>query len=174
LLGLLFVSGAKVRGAWATRLLDEIGGPTAQKLRNWLNQNAGKKVRVCTELVAGSFFRAADGKFALQVHPPNERPPAIAGAATDDLLAGLPSLGTDGDAAARGAPDPRAAELDALLMSCTALLTPPPPAAGSGASLRNLAAATIACTPQGKSVGIVTPADLEFSPSLQFVGRIRA
>jgi hypothetical protein len=170
LLGLLFVSGAKVRGAWGSRMLDAIGGPTAKNLRDWLNKNSGSKVRVCTELVASCFFRAAGGKFAIQVLPADARPEP---ATDDDLLAGLPSLGTDDDDTARGAPNPLDGELEAMRHACVELLAPTTTASADEGT-RDLLGGSVAFSTNGESIGVVTPADLEFSPSLQLISHIRA
>jgi hypothetical protein len=171
LLGLLFMSGAKVRGAWASRMLDALGGPTAKNLREWLDKNSGSKVRVCTELVASCFYRANNHQFAIRVLPASARPRP----ASEDFLEGLPPLGTDEDELARdGAHDPLDGELAALRRSCAVLLAQPAQGADSDDASRDLIGAAIAFSTSGESVGVVTPADLQFSPSLEFVGRIRA
>ncbi|MGC4086724.1 MAG: hypothetical protein QM756_02280 [Polyangiaceae bacterium] len=101
MLGVLFMSGIRVRGAWGSRALEAIGGPKAEKLKAWLDENEGKKVRVCTELVASCFFRAADKAFALEILPVPKRPAPRPTTA----LAGLQPLGSDEDDTTRGRDD---------------------------------------------------------------------
>lgn len=167
LLAVLFMSGIRVRGAWGSRALEAIGGRTASNLKKWLDEHAGKKVRVCTELVASCFFRTADQKFALEILPAAERPaPETALSATT----GLPPLGSDEDDTTRGGDDLLGAELAAAAQYCEELLKRLP---SEDDQLRTMLGGAIALSADGQRIGVVTPADLQFSPSLQLIGQIR-
>jgi hypothetical protein len=158
LLGVLFMPGFRVRGAWVNQALKAIGGSTATKLKDWLDENAGKNVRVCSELVASSYYRAGKGhQFALRVYPAAERPKPSTQASSPNVV-------------------PAGANLAEMEKSCKDLLDAAAARAipnPNGKEPRGLFSGTIALTPDGKEVGVVTPGDLQFSPSLQCIGTIR-
>jgi hypothetical protein len=170
MLGALFLSGIRVKGALLNRLLDAIGGPTASKLKAWLDEHAGKSARVCTELVASAYYEAAGGAYALRVR---SRPPAAAvvRAATPQATRGGPPL-TSGLALAvddaQLQPTAIAAAQSCLDLLIQKDLNPSP------GTRKLLAGALARDAVTGAPMGVVTPADLEFSPSLQFVGRLNA
>jgi len=172
MLGALFLSGIRVKGALLDRLLDAIGGPTAGKLKAWLDERAGKGARVCTELVASAYYEAVDGKYALKVRTRAAAgTSAIVRAALPQRTRGAPVL-TSGIAPAVEEAD-RQQEANDAAQSCIDLFVrsdPNPPA-----TTRKLLAGAIARDAvTNKEVGVVTPADLEFSPSLELVGRLKA
>lgn len=166
LLGLLFLPGLRVRGALANQVLDAIGGTTAKKLNEWLDENVGKNVRVCSELVASCFYRAgAKHQFALRVLETKDRPkPTTYVGSDDDVSRGRPQL-----AAADADVDAAAASCDRLLTEASERAIP----SDDGDPPRRLLAGSIAFRPNGDKVGVVTPGDLQFSPSLKFIGTIR-
>lgn len=172
LLGALFLSGIRVKGAVLTRLLDAIGGPTASKLKAWLDHHAGRGARVCTELVASCYYEAANGKFALQV-----RSRTGEGGRTNTVVTAATPPGTRGPRSISTgiAPDVDDSQLQsqaiAAAQSCIDLLSQPD--LEVRAETRKLLAGAIARDAgTGADIGVVTPADLEFSPSLTFVGRL--
>jgi len=195
LLGLLFSLGLHTRGALLTRMLEAIGGEGATKLGAWLNAQAGKKTRVCTELVASSFFKVSNGRFALKILPRSERPLQPAVAAPRSI--GLPPL-VRGDAASGGATRGQAdisssaavlAGAERARQTCLELLLANGVLMreGTRGALTELQPLTIDASVQTRKVfagpiaveagtnrpiGVVTPADLQFSPSLAFLGRI--
>lgn len=167
MLGALFLSGIRVKGAVMDRLLDEIGGRTASNLKAWLDEHAGKRARVCTELVASSYFGARDRAFALKIRSRSNasnnvtvRASATTGTRAIAVTRGLAPLVEDGPLQ----PDAIAAAqscLDALLQD------------GEIGTRKLLAGAIAFDATTNGPIGVVTPGDLEFSPSLRFVGRLR-
>jgi hypothetical protein len=194
LLGLLFSSGMRVNGDLLPRMLEAIGGPTASKLKAWLDQRPEAKARICTELVASSYFKAAGGRLALHILPVSKRR-AVEPAS---VLAGLPPLSGDG-ASSAGTRRDASSQADQLLTEqaaaasrrCRELLVERglfQAAMTRGAAVelpllgpegavesRKVFSGPIALDAvTGKAIGVVTPADLEYSPSLRFVGYLKA
>lgn len=192
LLALLFTSGLRVKGAIASRMLDAIGGPRALKLKAWLDERAGRRTRVCTELVASCYFKVDNRKFAIRILPVEERP---ALEPPEAASAELPPLSSDGEPAvtrgsANGTTEPSADQLATARATCLELLLQSgwlqneqvrgaglvelePLTTASGTGVRKVFAEAIAFDVSGKELGVVTPADLQFSPSLTFVGHFR-
>lgn len=168
MLGALFLSGIRVKGALLNRLLDAIGGPSASKLKAWLDQHTGKGARVCTELVASGYYGAAGHAYALKIRSRADGTRVVRAAS---------SLGTRDAPTIAGGVAPvvddvklQPAALEAA-QSCLDLLlqndmNPP-------AKTRKLFAGAIAFDAATNApIGVVTPADLEFSPSLRLIGRL--
>ena len=172
MLGALFASGLRIEGAILTRMLDAIGGPTASKLKAWLDAHAGMKARVCTELVASAYYDAADARFALKILSR-----AAGGTLPDAIARATPQQATRSAATVtRGvAPvvdDPRlAADAVAAAQNCRDLVLQHN--LGARARMRKVLAGVVAIDAEtNKPLGVVTPRDLECSPSLRFVGRL--
>jgi len=174
MLGALFLSGIRVKGALMNRLLDAIGGPTASKLKAWLDARAGKRARVCTELVASAYHQAAGGTVVLKI-----RSRAGGRAGVNTAVDAPASTGVRSAAVVtRGlAPVVDETELQGPAVTaaqhCLELLLQND--LGNEAGTRKLLAGEIARdAATNEPVGVVTPGDLEFSPSLRFVGRFEA
>lgn len=178
LLGLLFSCGLRVKGALLNRVLDAIGGSSATRLEAWLQEHSQQRIRVCTELVAASFFRTTKQRFALRICPFSERPAP-------------PPVATRGAATLPEAPatEPTLVSLTEASHGCLELLTrrglvTDENVRGTGLSLPAHAPAAATKTRKvfldpiafdastGEKLGVVTPADLQFSPSLEFIGRL--
>jgi hypothetical protein len=192
MLGLLFSCGLRVKGAILNRLLEAIGSEPAADLNEWLMAHSNRKVRVCTELVATSFYKPADQRFALKILPFSQRPDAIVtGAAPLEL----PPLVAEGDepeqtrslTATEGARDALLAESEPwlrLLMKSGlfeeqavrgATLALPLLGDETPTNTRKIFTQPIAFdASSGEKLGVVTPADLQFSPSLRYVGHIES
>ncbi|MEY2931314.1 MAG: hypothetical protein RL033_2063 [Pseudomonadota bacterium] len=172
MLGALFLSGTRVKGALLDRLLDAIGGPTATKLKAWLDERAGKGARVCTELVASAYYEAADKAYALKVRTrPGGGAGAIVRATMAQKVRGMPVV-TCGIAPAVEEAKRQQEAIDAA-QSCINLFVQSDPNLPD--LPRKLLAGVIAFDAvTNAGIGVVTPGDLEFSPSLKRVGRLRA
>jgi len=164
LLGLLFSAGVRVKGALLNRILQQIGGVAATRLKQWLDEHAqNKKIRVCTELVASSYYYAAGQRVALRIRPFDKRPAAASSASRGSGAAA---------AAATGGVDGSQTEADgeqiaAATARCLELL--------QDRATRKLLSDPIALDDDTSGeIGVVTPADLQFSPSLEFRGHFRA
>jgi hypothetical protein len=167
MLGALFLSGIRVKGALLNRLLDAIGRPSADKLKAWLDQHAGRGTRVCTELVASAYYDAAGHAYALKVRSRASGTPVVRAAS---------SLGTRGAPAIAGGIAPVVDDeqlqpaANEAAQTCLDLLLQNP---NSPRETRKLFAGAIALDAETNApIGVVTPADLEFSPSLKFVGHL--
>jgi hypothetical protein len=188
MLGTLFLSGIRVKGALLDRLLDAIGGPTASKLKAWLDERAGKGVRVCTELVASAYYEAVkEGAYALKV-----RPRAGGGAGARAIVRAALSQRNRGTQVITSGIAPtvedtnRQKEAVEAAQSCIDLFvrsdpslpdkvwTRAPSPSMHSPTRKVLAGAIARDAVTNEEVGVVTPADLEFSPSLKLVGRLEA
>jgi len=173
MLGALFLSGIRVKGALLDRLLDAIGGPPAAKLKAWLDEHAGKGARVCTELVASAYYEAAPkGAYALKVRTRAAAGArAIVRAAMAQRERGAP-LVTSGIAPAAEEANRQQEAIDAA-QCCIDLFVQSDPNLPD--MPRKVLAGVIALDAEtNDGIGVITPADLEFSPSLELVGRLRA
>ncbi len=174
LLGLLFSCGLRVRGAILNRVLEMIGGPQAAALEKWLSEHTSQKIRVCTELVATCYYHTTQQRFALRILPFAERP-SVPAPASNDAAGEAPASDVVSDAS-KGC-------LDVLVRGGLATerdvrgtgLTLPPLTPDAATNTRKVFADPIAIDAStGGKLGVVTPADLQFSPSLQFIGRFKA
>lgn len=161
---------ARPRRSAADALLD-VFGEGAGKLRGWLQTVYAKKApRICSELVALAYFEA---NCPIRVRPLDERParplpvvaagPASAAAPLADPKALTPnaaSLGSD--------------ELEALHEQMRRALQNAS-AGTAGTALEGLLVGGVALDANtNEPIGVVTPGDLQFSPSLEFRGTLRA
>jgi len=145
--------------------------------------------------VASCYYKTAGHRFAIKVLPIANRPHA---APVTDAGPELPPLVADGapGAGVRRGPvesrmEPSAEELSAAAQSCRELfaregLLLADAVRGTSGELAELVADEHGQTRKflaeaiarnaldGTPIGVVTPADLEFSPSLNFVGRFEA
>jgi hypothetical protein len=182
LLGALFALGLFPRRSLLQRALDALGSTSAHRLEQLLEGIGSRGTAVvCTELVALAFYEADPAhELALQVLPIAERPPAPS--AAQRSLSGVV------DAATRTPgflpSEAEVLQLNALRRQClrlcagalegptltrTAQVEPEAAAASRGPLWGSIAREVHSGTP----LGIVTPADLQFSPSLRFVGRVQ-
>jgi hypothetical protein len=174
MLGALFLSGIRVKGALLDRLLDALGGSTADKLKAWLDERPGKGARVCTELVASAYYEAKEGAYALKVRPRaggSAGARAIVRAALLQRNRGTPVI-TKGIAPAVEEANRQKEAVEAA-QSCIDLFVRNNPSLPD--NVRGVLAGAIARDAvTNEEIGVVTPADLEFSPSLMLVGRLTA
>lgn len=182
MLGMLFAVGINPSRSIVDLALHLLGGGRAENLQRFFDDLAsGRAPRVCTELVALAYFRVEFPKFALRVTPKAARP-KVAAVKTQGLLVKPAAFHVDTSVEA-------AASLEALTdlrASCHQLfvksqLLPPleaAPPANQGTietalEPKKLLSGSVALDAVGgHRLGVVTPGDLQFSPSLQFVGRI--
>lgn len=177
LLGLLFALGIEVRAPLLDRLLEAIGGPPARELQRWLQDKSHeqREPRICTELVASCYYQANSPlRVVARASRPSQR--------TQDL----PRAGLRASVVYSPPVDPsqmHEEELRSAQRACLELLlkhrvveTSDPGVALVGEpqfSPRKVIAGAVAVDDRtGAPVGTVTPADLEFSPSLERVGFI--
>ncbi len=184
LLGILFALGLRPCRPLCSVALDVLGGPSAKKLEEWLERGAREPAgRVCTELVAVSYRSPAEGKYTLRVLPREHRPVLAHESALGDEGAGA-----DADAAAAHATSASCANL--LARHGLPIALPIQGAAGHGTmggwptdsasvwdapvfAVKKFFAGTVAVDAiTGVGLGVVTPADFQFSPSLEYVGRV--
>jgi hypothetical protein len=148
------------RRSLAAAVLEALGGSRAEKLRNWLQTVYGRSApRICTELVALAYFESGHG---LRVLPTAERPAA-------------PALPRD-EAPTEPQLSVQAAQLNVSVhqtlwandeaVSVVARALDVPAADAKGILFGDLAYDS----ETGAPIGIVTPGDLQFSPSLRFIG----
>jgi len=180
LLGSLYAAGVRPREPIVNLALAFLGGRRAEDLAAWLEKLVETRAapRVCTELVALSFYRVQNQRFALHVLPRGLRPPSATG------LEGEPAPRTF---LAKGAFAPTS-DLDALRAACSAWFSadldanaaefePAAPARLEPvpAGTRKFFFGTVARdSVTGQRLGVVSPGDLQFSPCLEFIGRITA
>lgn len=136
LLGLLYLHGHMPKRSLLNLGLSLIGRDAAEDLEDWLAlQLDGRSSRVCSELVALSYYRACRSRrYALRILPRAERPVSAACTSSADQ--------------SQSASKPQERKLLAGNVAVSATTHRPVP--------------------------VVTPADLQFSPSLQYVGRLSA
>lgn len=162
LLGLLFSLGFCPRRSMVHAALDALGGERASRLEEWMESlRPGQKRMICTELVSSSYYRAAsDRGYALRVVPAAERPTAA-------------DASTRGGGQAGQALDfsPQSEAINALSQRCHELIYVESARAESG-DRKLLGGALALDDRQSHRLGVVTPADLQFSPSLRFIGRV--
>jgi len=180
LLGLLFSCGLRVKGALLNRLLDAIGGSKAAQLEAWLQEHSQQRIRVCTELVAASFFHTTKQRFALRIWRFSKRPApppvdARGGAAAADDPTAEPPLESLTEAS-RGCLEllVRGGLASATNGRGTGLVLPAQAPAAATKTRKVFADPIAFDASTGEKLGVVTPADLQFSPSLEFVGRFAA
>lgn len=160
LLGALFTLGLTPRRSLLGRTIAALGGSKAERLEQWLDSlPSDVEPLYCTELVAGSYYHALeDRSLALRIVPIAQRPRE--------------------DVRTRGPDDLLSAEelelLQATQKRCRELMmatetSPPTPTTRA----RKLLWGTLAIEIGSQTkLGVVTPADLQFSPSLTFCGRV--
>lgn len=159
LLGTMFALGLSLRRSLVHLALDALG-ERGQYLEAWL-QNLGpsSKPLVCTELVSAAFYEAApDRAYALRVVPPDARPrpPSETRARRFSLEDETPP------------PEPTRA-METLRIACRGMLDVE--LAGDATTERKLLWGSVALEAgSARRVGVVTPGDLQFSPSLRFCG----
>lgn len=147
-LAMLLKMGLRPRRSLVNQVLSVLGGPRADHLEQWLAQlGPGVQPRVCTELVAHSFFVASPSReYALRILPFDERPSSVRAAPLDAE---------------------ESAAFEALSSRCRELLD------RQGTETRKLWIGQLAlCSKTGRPLGVVSPADLQFSPSLRFIGHL--
>ncbi|HEX6240013.1 MAG TPA: hypothetical protein VFZ61_03940 [Polyangiales bacterium] len=162
LLGALFALGVTPGRSLARMMLDALGGGNADRLESWLNALEGRRAPViCTELVALAFYEASPDRVrALRVLPVSARPQAP---------------GSPSERSWSAAP-----EVDAEMLSfqarCRTLISSRPTAVPDQFERqRKLAWGSVALQAHSdRRLSVVTPADLQFSPSLKFMGRAAA
>ena len=169
LLGLLLSQGPKIDNPLAKTLVRLFGGLAAQKLQDLLDEwrKVGKQPLVCTQVVTKSYYEASEQQYAIEVVLAELRRNEAANAAP---LAAMAEASCDDTPAIAEEQQ----QLVALQESCRRLLQPHAIAAQSLQSPRMLAAAAAAPTVLAGSplLPIVTPRELQESPSLRLVGRI--
>jgi hypothetical protein len=176
LLGMLFAVGLPPRRSLLRAALDALGGDHAERLEELLTDNAFEDMPViCTEFVAAAFYEVSeDRSHALRILPREARPLRPGESAV--RVRGL--AGSQGPGFATGQPDP----LNAI-ERCRSLVKTHLRASGAQQDATTAPARLV----QSRKVlwgsvavdalsdlklGVVTPADLQFSPSLRFVGYI--
>ncbi len=148
------------RRSLAASVLEALGGGGAERLRSWLQGVYGRSApRICTELVALAYFESGHG---LRVLPLAQRP-AVPAASHQEPP-------TEPDVSAH------AAHLNVSIhqtlwandvaVTAVAKALDVPVADAKGILFGDLAYDS----ETGAPLGIVTPGDLQFSPSLRFVG----
>ena len=159
------------RRSAADAILGAFGGKKADQLRAWLQSKYAEQApRVCSELVALAYFEA---ECAILVHAFDQRP-ALALASTTAPAAKAPDVDPKTarpNAASLGSDDisELQRELTRALRDANAAL-----AAQDGA-LEGLLVGDVALDAETREpIGVVTPGDLQFSPSLEFCGTLRA
>jgi hypothetical protein len=163
------------RRSAADALLD-IFGTRGDALRDWLQTAYAQKTpRVCSELVALAYFEA---NCPIRVRPLGERPPrplaaaAPAPAAQSTRAAAVPLA--DPKADVPNAPSLGSDELE-VLHDQTRQVLQDASAGAAGAAEEGLFWGGVALdTNTNEVIGVVTPGDLQFSPSLEFRGTLRA
>ncbi len=178
LMGLLIASAHRVSNPLAKLALALLGGPAAKALQDWLDARAkqNKKSMVCTQVVTSGYYEA-DGthRYAIEVDVRDRLEAA-------PVLAAVPVLGAPVEAAAGPGP-----EFEALRTSCARLVMDALPGAASPAlelaaspGAGAASAAFMAAPPRGAPAAaagspvlpIVTPRELQTSPTLVLVGRL--
>jgi hypothetical protein len=159
------------RRSAADALLD-IFGKGGDALRGWLQTAYAQKTpRVCSELVALAYFEAS---CPIRVRPLDERPPRPlpTPAAQSNSVAAVRSA--DPKADAPNAPSLGSDELE-ILHDQTRQALQEASGVAAGPELEGVFWGGVALDSNTNEViGVVTPGDLQFSPSLQFRGTLRA
>jgi hypothetical protein len=177
LLGTLFKLGIRPRRPLLSIVLSVLG-PGAERLQAWLEQCVGDRApRICTELVAVSFFRARPGPSALQVIPREARPRPENDCSLESLRSGFELSGQPGADFGHWEAGPEWEELRARcveLLSATsaAALEELPAIEPTDTSRKILWGAVAVSSDNAARLGVISPADIQFSPSLEYVGRM--
>jgi hypothetical protein len=159
LLGMMFTLGLSPRRSLVHLAFDALG-ERAQYLEAWL-QGLGpsSKPLVCTELVSAAFYEASpDRAYALRIMPLDARP-LPPGAIRDR------GFSFDDEAS----PPEQARAIETLRAACCGMLQVD--TARDAPTERKLLWGSIALEAGNtRRLGVVTPGDLQFSPSLRFCG----
>jgi hypothetical protein len=151
---------ARPRRSLASSLLETLGGGKADQLRSWLQGVYRRSApRICTELVALAYFESGHG---LRVLPTAKRPPLPVRASEE--AAPEPELALEAAQLNVSVYEALWANDDAAKTVASALAVPVADAKGI------LYGDVAYDSDSGAPVGVVTPGDLQFSPSLRFVG----
>jgi hypothetical protein len=177
LLGLLFTLRLRPQAPILDSLIEALGGPGAEKLKAWLDRDCpGKTPRICTELVAHCYFRAGtDAALRIARRPVRSTAQAPRDAADRDTAATVANIVYSAPLISSGSTDPSVLAFERTRESCRSHLVRHGVIESSGldtsAQAAKLFAGKIAWDADtGAPVGVVTPADIEFSPSLRFLG----
>jgi hypothetical protein len=151
------------RRSLAASILDALGGGRAERLRNWLQAiYASSAPRICTELVALAYFESGHG---LCVLPTPKRP---ARALQRDEETNEPDLSAQAAQLNVSVYQTLWANDEAIGAVARALGVP-------AADAKGILFGDLAYDSEtGAPIGIVTPGDLQFSPSLRFIGNFDA
>lgn len=164
LLGALYTRGIRPQRPLLDAALELLGGATAGRLADWLESvRPRREPMICSELVARAFYEAdASRAYALRVVPPLQRGTRTRG---DSLFDGAPAW-----ANAAGEPVPQQ-----LGASCRRLLGARPVAYVAEQRDRKILSGAVAFLVDAETrLGHVTPGDIQFSPSLRYLGTIFA
>ncbi|HTQ06623.1 MAG TPA: hypothetical protein VMI54_22340 [Polyangiaceae bacterium] len=183
LLGALFAAGVRPRAPVVNVALEFLGGRGASRLADWLEKlvEGRRTPRVCTELVALSFYRVEDRRFAVLVLPRSLRPRGASGLEGEPAPRSFAPSGLSRPFAMKS-------DLDALSEACGSWFSSEPEPGETEPELRAPAAVATPVPAEGQRkflfgtvardsvtgarLGVVSPGDLQFSPCLEFVGRI--
>jgi hypothetical protein len=157
------------RRSAASALLDLFGGKKLEKLSSWLQGAYGQKApRVCSELVSLAYLEA---RCPIRVRPLDGRPPR------PQVVEGeqqQPAPERQADPKTNAAPL-GSDELEELHDELRRTLGGAASASAASGALEGLLWGDVAVDSEtGEPIGVVTPGDLQFSPSLQFCGTLRA
>jgi hypothetical protein len=168
LLGMLYTHGIHPERSVLEAALELLGGSSARTLSAWLEKvRPTREPMVCSELVARAFYEAeASHQYSLSVLARSERPTALpqrvrARSLLEDV-AHLPWAPGDVDIE----------QLAALSANCSSLLAQPQPGVEPGRERKLLYGTVAHRAGSGRGLGHVTPGDLQFSPSLAYVGTV--
>jgi len=149
------------RRSLAASVLEVLGGPTAERVRAWLQAAYGRSApRICSELVALAYYQAGRG---LQVYALAKRP-SVSSPANDETLDSV---------IARQAAELNVALYGMLYANEAATRGVASTLGVPSAEAKGLLFGDLAYDSETKApIAVVTPGDLQFSPSLRFVGRV--
>lgn len=180
LLGVLFALGLRPDRSLVGLVLEAVAGEHANALEDWLSKATGECVpRVCTELVAYAYYAADDWhSYAFRLAPRSQRPAPALGAPPPPPGLGVGSpivLGEGAPSAVSATSAATADDLETVAGRLTGMVLDAvgrtnealPP------ERKALMGSVAFGSDDGRPFAVVTPSDLQFSPSLTFVGRIQ-
>ncbi len=180
LMGLLIASSRRVTSPVARLAIRLLGGPAARKLQEWLDARAkqGKRSLVCTQVVTSGYYDAApDHAYAIQVAVGELREAVAVGAApllasaAEESVPADPALESDLQALRSSCDRLVSAALPRLGASDLVLAASPASAAAPEMAAETLAGAVTMSAGSGL-LPVVTPRELQASPTLSLVGRL--